>query len=70
MVLSLHDKRHLQKNYKKPGFPGGSDGKESACNAGNFHPWKREWKREGQPTPVLLLGNPMDRGDWQTGVEN
>ena len=39
------------------GFPGGSDGKESACNAGDLgstsglgDPWRREW----QPTPVLL----------------
>ena len=44
--------------YKTMGFPGGSDGKESACNArgtglipglGRF-PWRRAW----QPTPVFL----------------
>ena len=42
------------------GFPGGSDGKESACNAGNLDsipglgmiPWKRAW----QPTSVFLPG--------------
>ena len=41
------------------GFPGGSDGKESACNAGELAsvrvgkiPWRREW----QPTPVFLSG--------------
>ena len=42
------------------GFPGGSDGKASACNvedpgliagSGRF-PWRRKW----QPTPVLLPG--------------
>ena len=35
-------------------FPGGSDGKESACNAGDpgSVPWRREW----QPTPVFLPG--------------
>ena len=40
------------------GFPGGSDGKASACNAGDPGsipglgrlPWRRKW----QPTPVLL----------------
>jgi len=41
-------------------FPGGSDGKESACNvedldsipgSGRF-PWRRAW----QPSPVFLLG--------------
>ena len=42
------------------GFPGGSDGKASACNAGDpgsipgsgRFPWRRKW----QPTPVLLPG--------------
>ena len=40
------------------GFPGGSDGKESSCNAGDlgFDPWigKITWRREWQPTPVFL----------------
>ena len=42
------------------GVPGGSDGKESTCNAGDWgsipglgrSPWRMEW----QPTPVLLPG--------------
>ena len=42
------------------GFPGGSEGEESACNAGDLglipgsgrYPWRRKW----QPTPVLLPG--------------
>ena len=42
------------------GFPGGSDGKASACNVGDLSsiprlgrvPWRRKW----QPIPVLLLG--------------
>ena len=42
------------------GFPGGSDGKESACNAGRprFDPWvgKIPWRREWLPTPVFLPG--------------
>ena len=41
------------------GFPGGSDRKESSCNAGDgFKPWigKIPWKREWQPTPVFLPG--------------
>ena len=56
-------------------FPGGSDGKESACDAGDlgsipgserkkrrkWQPWRRKW----EPTPVFLLENPMDRGAWQ-----
>ena len=43
------------------GFPGGSDGKESAYNAGDlpgFSPWVRKipWSREWQPTPVFVPG--------------
>ena len=47
-------------------FPGGSVGKESACNAGDqlqckrseFEPWARKirWRRKWQPTPVLWPG--------------
>ena len=44
----------------KMGFPGGSAGKESACNAGDpgsvpglgRFPWRRAW----QPTPVFFPG--------------
>ena len=42
------------------GFPGGSDGKDSACNVRRpgFDPWvgKITWRRKWQPTPVLLPG--------------
>ena len=42
------------------GFPGGSDGKESACNAGElgFDPWvgKIPWRRAWQPTQIFLPG--------------
>ena len=42
------------------GLPGGSDGKESTCNAGDlgFDPWvgKIPWRRAWQPTSVFLLG--------------
>ena len=40
------------------GFPGGSNGKESACNVGDLGsiPWvgKIPWRRAWQPTPVFL----------------
>ena len=40
------------------GLPGGSDGKESACNARDMglDPWVRNipWRRKCQPTSVLL----------------
>ena len=48
------------KNRWVLGNSGGSDSKESACNAGDpgFYPWvgKIPWRREWQPTPVFLPG--------------
>ena len=41
------------------GFPDGSDGKESACNAedlGSVLEGKIPWRRAWQPTPVFLPG--------------
>ena len=52
-------------------FPGGSDGKESASNAGNLGliPGLGRSPGEGhrQPTPVFLLGeSPWGRKEWNT----
>ena len=43
--------------YFAEDFPGGSEVKASACNAG-FDPWvgKIPWRRKWQPTPVFLPG--------------
>ena len=40
------------------GFPGGSDGKESACGRPRFDPWvgKIPWRKEWISTPVFLPG--------------
>ena len=50
----------------KEGFPGGSDGKESACQAGDLGliPGSERATREGNSYPLQYscLGNPMDRG--------
>ena len=54
------------------GFPGGSVGKESACNAGDtgdmglIHGLERS-PREGNDNPLQYscLQNLMDRGTWQ-----
>ena len=47
------------------GFPGGSAGKESACNGGRpgFDPWvgKIPWRRNGYPLQYSGLENYMDR---------
>ena len=53
-------------------FPGGSDGKESACNAGDLDSMPRLGRSpgEGIGTPLQYSGleNSMDRGAWQATV--
>ena len=54
------------------GFPGGSDGKESACNAedpGSIPGSGRSPEEEnGHPLKYSCLENSMDRGAWQAPV--
>ena len=54
------------------GFPGGSDGKESACNAGDqgLIPGLGRSPREGNGNPFQYscLENSMDRGTWQATI--
>ena len=63
----IHFKKFCRLFYIHLGFPGGSNGKESASNAGDFSaipvrprvdPWvgKIRWRREWQPTPIFLPG--------------
>ena len=53
-------------------FPGRSDGKESACNAGNLGsiPGSKRSPGEGNGYPLQYscLENPMDRGAWRAIV--
>ena len=53
-------------------FPRGSDGKESACKAGDLAsvPELRRSPREGNGNPLQYscLANPMDRGSWLATV--
>ena len=50
------------------GFSGGSDGKESACNAGDPGSipglGKPPGEENGKPLHYSCLENPMDRGAW------
>ena len=54
------------------GFPDGSVGKESACNAGDLGSTPRSGrypgKGNGNPLQYSSLGNPMDREAWQATV--
>ena len=53
-------------------FLGGSDGKESACNAGDLAsiPGSGRSLAEGNGNPLQnsCLGNPTDPGAWQATV--
>ena len=54
------------------GFPGGSDGKESVCNAGDpgWIPGSGRPPGEGHGYPLQYscLENPVDRGAWRAAV--
>ena len=54
------------------GFPGGSDSKDSACNAGDLGLSPGSGKSPGEGNGYLLqyscLENSMDRGAWQAVV--
>ena len=54
------------------GFPGGSDGKESACNVGDLGliPGlaRSPGGGHGNPHEYSCLENPTDRGTWWTTV--
>ena len=59
----------LKLEYNSSGFPGGSDGKASACSAGDLGsiPGSGGSPGEGNGNPLdySYLGNPMDGGPWQ-----
>ena len=54
------------------GFPGGSDSKEPACNAGELGsiPGSGRFSGEGNGNPLKFscLENSMDRGAWRATV--
>ena len=54
------------------GFPGGSSGKESACNVGDLGLipglGRSPGKGKGYPLQYSSLENSMDRGAWQATV--
>ena len=54
------------------GFPGDSDGKEFACNAGDLGLipglGRSPEGGHGNPLQYFCLENPMDRGAWQATV--
>ena len=54
------------------GFPGGSEGKVSACNAGDLGlipgSGRSPGEGNGNPLQYSCLENPMDKGAWNATV--
>ena len=53
------------------GFPGGSDGKESTCNVGNWVlslDWEDSLEKGMATHSSICLENSMDRGAWRAMV--
>ena len=63
---------YLSSSLSSMGFPGGSDGKEFACNAADLASIPGSGRfpggRNGNPLQYSCLENPMDRGAWWTTV--
>ena len=62
----------MSMNYISLSFPGGSDGKASACNAGDpgsIPGWGRSpGEGNGNPVQYSCLENPTDGGAWWATV--
>ena len=63
----------LNKTNNPKGVPGGSDCKESACNAGDLGLINGSGRfpgaGNGNPLQYSCLRNPMDRGTWLATVQ-
>ena len=73
--LYLHLRHILIHLTCKPGFPGGTSGKESTCQCGKrkrcgLDPWSERSPGGGHGNPLQYscLENPMDRGTWWATV--
>ena len=66
--FSTHSK--LSFIFEYHGFPGGLDGKESACNAGDLGLipglGRFPWRKAGQPTPVWRIPWTEEPGGLQS----
>ena len=77
MEMFLHAEKHVYTDiftcvYVHSRAPCGSDGKESACNAGDLSSIPRLGRslgeRNGNPLQYSCMENSMDRGAWQAIV--
>ena len=72
MKHSYNDDDHNDKLCHSQGFPGGPDGKESACDAGDPGSipglGMSPGEGNGNPLQYSCLQNSMDRGTWQATI--
>ena len=72
LVKEIRTHRLTQRHTLMVGFPGGSDGKESACSAGDLGSipglGRSPGEGNGHPLQYFCLENPMDRAAWQAPV--
>ena len=72
MKNELQNTGNRADHMEEKGFPGGSEVKVSACNAGDLGliSGSGRYPREGNSNPVQYscLENPMDRGAWWATV--
>ena len=72
VILTWWDKFFVYQFYLQKGFPGGSDGKESACNVGDQGSIPGSGRSPGEgngyPLEYSCLENPMNRGAWRATV--
>ena len=69
----LHPKPEMESERKRKGFPGGSDGKEAAYNAGDAGSDPGSGRSPGggndNPLQYSCLENPTDRGAWRDTIQ-
>ena len=69
----LHPKPEMESEGKRKGFPGGKDGKESACSAGDAGSAPGSGSSPGggndNPLQYSCLESPMDRQAWRATVQ-
>ena len=72
LILPQNNVRTEINIVTEKGFPGGSDDKETVCNAGDPGSTPRLGRSSGEgngyPPQYSCLENPMNRGDWWATV--
>ena len=72
-IITLHTLNLYSDMCQSWGFPDDSDGKESACRAGDLGSIRESGRflgeGNGNPLQYFCLENPMDRGAWRVTID-